>query len=234
MARRPEVAVLEGRTALAERGASLFDRVSAAARAVQPGEIQAAGPNSLFRAESFEQVGGFRADIDADATADLCIRLRRRGAHIWRTDAPMAVIEPRQLTLKSWRQDSARRGFAFAAGAALHGAPPERYNSQEQARAFFWGGFVPALAVLTAIVLALASGALGGNAVVGVVAVIVGVVTIYGLKIAATALRADAPGVPAWAYGFFTTLGHFSEFSGVMKYWFGGPASAGARGKAAR
>ncbi len=234
MARRPEVAALEGRTVLGDNGATLLDRVSASTRAAPPGEIQSAGPIALFRADAFEQVGGFRTDIDADATADICIRLRRRGAHVWRSDAVMAVIEPRRLTLKAWRQEAARRGFAYAAGAALHGAPPERLNAREQARAFFWGGFVPSLALLAAIVMALASGALGADALIGVVAVVTGFVTVYALKVAVTAIRADAPGVPAWPYGFFTTLGHFSEFSGVLKYWFGGPASSGSKGRAPR
>ncbi len=234
MARRPEVAALEGRTALSTSGATLLDRVSTSISTAPPGEIQAAGPLALFRTDAFELVGGFRTDIDADATADLCIRLRRRGAHIWRSDQPMAFIEPKRLTLKTWRREAARRGFAYAAGAALHGAPPERLNAHEQARAFFWGGFVPALAALAAIVMALASGALGGDAPIGVVAVVTGFITVYALKVAVTAIRSDAPGVPAWPYGFFTTLGHFWEFSGVLKYWFGGPAASGSKGKAPR
>ncbi len=228
MARRPEVAVLEGLTTVAENGATLFDRVSAALRSAPAGEIQTAGPNAFFRAEAFEKVGGFRADIEADAVADICLRLRRRGAHVWRSEAPMAEIETRRLTFTGFRREAAQRGYAYAAGAALHGAPPERFGVREQARAFFWGGFAPALAVLAVIALALASDSFGVSAFVGAVAALIGAIAVYSLKIAVTALRADAPGVGSLPYALFTTLGYFSEFSGVMRYWFGG--GAGAKG----
>ncbi len=233
MARRPEVAVLEGKTSLNPRGATVLDRVAFASRGAQQGEIQATGANALFRAEAFEQVGGFRADIVADATADLCIRLRRRGAHVWRSEAAMAAVEPARLTLEGWRREAARAGFASAAGAALHGAPPERYGAREQARAFFWGGLLPAIAVIAAIAAA-ASGALGASAGVGVVAVFVLALTIYAFKIAAVALSAEAPAGAAWSFGLYSTLGHFPEFAGVLRYWFGAPASSDRKDPAAR
>ncbi|MFN3960742.1 MAG: AAA family ATPase [Parvularculaceae bacterium] len=231
MERRPEVAVLEGLTLLHESGATVFDRLSVAARAAPAGEIQAAGPNAFVRAEAFEKVGGFRADIEADATADLCLRLRRRGAHAWRSEAPMAVMEARRRSFKDFRREAAQRGFDYAAGAALHGAKPEQFGVKEQARALFWGGFAPALGVAATIGLAAASGVFGANALIGLVAALVGVATVFALKVAATLLRADPRGAPALPYAFFTTLGYFSEFSGVMRYWFGG--GAGAKGKKA-
>jgi type II secretory pathway predicted ATPase ExeA len=225
MARRPEVAALEGKTSLNQRGATVLDRVVTASRGAQPGEIQAAGPNALFRADAFEQVGGFRADIVADATADLCIRLRRRGAHVWRSEAAMASVEPQKLTFKTWRREATRAGFAGAAGAALHGAPPERYGVKEQARAFFWGGLLPAVILIAGIVAAAASGSFGASASAGVTAVIVFALTIYLLKIAASAFSAEAPAGAAWRYGFYSTLGHFPEFAGVLRYWFGAAAA---------
>lgn len=234
MARRPEVAALEGRTSLNQRGATVLDRVIAAARGGPPGEIQAAGPNALFRADAFEQVGGFRADIVADATADLCIRLRRRGAHVWRSEAAMATVEPERLTLKTWRREATRMGFASAAGAALHGAPPERYGAKEQARAFFWGGLLPALIVIAAIIFAAAAGSFGASAAVGVVAALVFGLTVYGLKIAAAALSPEAPSGAAWPFGLYATLGHFPEFAGVLRYWFGAAAASEKKGPAAR
>ncbi|HBK93260.1 MAG TPA: hypothetical protein DDZ68_16480 [Parvularcula sp.] len=234
MARRPEVAALEGNTSLNRRGATRLDRVVAASRGAPPGEIQAAGPNALFRAEAFEQVGGFRADIVADATADICIRLRRRGAHVWRSEAAMAAVEAQRMTLKAWRRAATHAGFASAAGAALHGAPPERYGTKEQARAFFWGGLLPAAALIAAIAAAAASPPLGASPGVGVAAVIVLILTIYLLKIAAAAFSAAAPAGAAWTYGFFSTLGHFPEFAGVLRYWFGAAAASEKKGPAAR
>ncbi len=226
MTRRPEVAALEGRTSLNQRGATLLDRVAAAAREAPPGEIQAAGSNALFRAEAFEQVGGFRGDIVAEPTADLCIRLRRRGAHVWRSEAAMAAVEPGRMALNAWRTEASRIGYTAAAGAALHGAPPERYGVKEQGRAFFWGGLLPALVVIAMIAFAVASGAFGSSALVGVVAVLVFALTVYGLKIAMVAMSPEAPPGLNWRYGIFSTLGHFPEFAGVLRYWFSAAAPA--------
>lgn len=221
MSRRPEVSALEGVTKLQERGATVFDRLVIAQTVSAPGEIQATGANALFRAESFEQVGGFRGDIVADATADLCIRLRRRGGHVWRSEAEMVHVEPRRLDYRGWRRTAKHAGFASAAGAALHGAPPERYGAKGQSLAFFWGGFLPTLLLLSMIVVLLTSGALGINAIAVTAAIVVFGLTVYLIKIAAYALSADAPAGLKLPYGLFAMLGQFSEFEGVMRYWLG-------------
>jgi hypothetical protein len=146
----------------------------------------------------------------------------------------MAVIEPGRKSLADWRREMARRGFECAAGAALHGAPPERYGARDQARAFYWGGLLPALIVIATITLASTADALGANAVVGVSAVLVFGLTIYALKIAAMAMGAEAPVGVSWPYGFFSTIGYFPEFAGVLRYWFGAAAAPGKKGPAAR
>ncbi|MDZ7626882.1 MAG: AAA family ATPase [Parvularculaceae bacterium] len=222
MARRPEVSVLEGRTTLSDHSATVFDRLYVSKSFSPPGEIQAAGPNALYRAESFEQVGGFRGDIVADATADLCIRLRRRGAHVWRTDAAMSVVEPRRLDLRGWRLELKRAGFESAAGAALHGSPPERFGVKEQSSAFFWGGFLPALICFSIIVFLVISSLVGFNAVAGTAAILVFGATAYVTRILTHAISAEAPAGLKMSYGLFVMLGRFSEFEGVMRYWVGG------------
>lgn len=234
MARRPEVAVLEGRTSFASRDATVLDRVLAAARDAAPGEMQAARSNALVRVESFEQVGGFRGDILADATADLCIRLRRRGAHIWRSDAAMAVVEPKRVKLKEWSRSLSRDGFITAAGAALHGAAPERFGVKDQARAFIWGGMLPALILVMAVAFAVASDAFGVNPLVGVASVFVLGLTIYALRIAFAATSAEAPSGAGWSYGLFSTLGSFPEFSGVLRYWLNAAPASDRKGAGPR
>jgi hypothetical protein len=126
------------------------------------------------------------------------------------------------------------QGRAAAAGAALHGAPPERFRAREQARAFFWGGLLPALIVAAAFATAIASGSFGASALVGVAAIFVFALTVYGLKIILTAMSQEAPAGAGLAYGLFSTLGHFPEFAGVLRYWFGGKASPDKKDPAAR
>lgn len=223
MARRPEVAALEGRTIDAAPAKSLYRRIVNQSRDQSEGEIQATGPIALFRADAFEAAGGFRGDIIADETADLCIRLRRRGAHIWRADAAMALVDPAPMTLAQWRERSSDDGFGYAAGVALHGAPPERYMAAEQTRAVLWGAVFPAIIVVAAALAAATTAmfTLDGNPLVAALSVVAVGLFIYAIKIAATAMSVGAGRGFAWSYGALTTLGHFDECAGVIRHWLG-------------
>lgn len=235
MARRPEVAALDGGTLQAAQTKSLFQRIVNEAGDKPEGETQSTGPNALFRADAFEAAGGFRGDIIADATADLCIRLRRRGAHVWRSDAVMALVEPKTMSFGEWRKRAVENGFSYAAGAALHGGPPERYCATEQARAVMWGAVFPSIVLLAAGAAAATTAlfALDGNPLAAAAGVIVAGLLVYALKIAAVAFNAGPMRPFSWVLGAVTTFGHFPEFLGVARYWFGARKGPSARKPAA-
>lgn len=222
MARRPEVAALEGRTVDSTVRRTTFQRIAAVAE--EEGERQTTGRNALFRTDAFEAAGGFRGDIIADETADLCIRLRRRGAHVWSSAESMLLTESTPLNAVSWKKKAVADGFAYAAGAALHGGPPERYMTKEQGRAVVWGGLVPVAIVLTAIIAAIGAGlfSFGANAVAAGVSVFAVGVLLYLLKIAGSAIARGPVRPSSWVDAAAATFAHFYEFSGVVKYWFGG------------
>lgn len=219
MARRPEVAVLEGRMTLRTKsGKPLADTQ----KLEDDCEIQAAGPNALFRADAFEAAGGFRGDIIADETADLCIRLRRRGAHVWRSDDQMAIAPRGAETPGAWRRRAVEDGFAYAAGAALHGGPPERYFAREQARAVVWGAALP-VAILAAtiaggIAMAAASGPV--RALAFALFIFGAGVGVYAFKIIFFAASRGLFSASAWTRAIKDTWRHFYEFAGVARYWF--------------
>lgn len=232
MARRPEVAVLEGRMTWRTKGGKpLADR--------QPVEddceIQAAGPNALFRADAFEAAGGFRGDIIADETADLCIRLRRRGAHVWRSDEEMAIAARGAETAGAWRRRAVEDGFAYAAGAALHGGPPERYCASEQARAVVWGAALPA-AILAATVaggVAMAAASSPMRAAAFALFIFGAGIGVYAFKIIFSAASRGLFRASSWTRAIKNTWRHFYEFAGVARYWFsahkrGAPRKAAA------
>ena len=222
LSRRSEVAALEGVTESNGGGPSIFSRVLAISGNEGESEIQAAGPNAVFRADAFEAAGGFRGDIVADETADLCIRLRRRGAHIWRSDAVMASRAPEDMTLSDWRRKSASKGYAYAAGAALHGAAPERLFVKDQARAMMWGAFFPALLIVGSIGAFLFTqfAVIGGEPGLAALAVFGVGFMIYVLKAATIALKRGPFNIGSWAEAFLKTYGYFGEAGGVMRYWF--------------
>ena len=78
----------------------------------------------------------------------MCVRLRAAGWQVWRLDAEMTWHDAAMTRLAQWWKRSVRAGHAFAEGAALHGAPPERHWVRERNRALLWGAGLPAAAVL--------------------------------------------------------------------------------------
>jgi hypothetical protein len=228
MARRPEVSVLEGRTVYAPEPTSIYDRMIERSERAEEGEIQAADGSVLFRADAFEAAGGFRGDIQANEIADLCIRLRRRGAHIWRANEIMTLRRPPDLTAKSWRARTIEIGHDYAAGAALHGGQPERFRVTEQARAVIWGAIFP-LFVLVAAILTSVGAYIYAPATVPVAPflIVLGLgLAVYALKIAVIAMREGAGSGAGWRFGALLTLGHFFEFRGVARYWLAGRRNA--------
>ncbi|MEO0399294.1 MAG: AAA family ATPase [Pseudomonadota bacterium] len=229
MGRRPEVAALEGVTAFNAGTYGLFAELRATATEKPDGGILATGSTFFVRTDAFEAAGGFRGDLPGLESEDLCVRLRRRGEHVWRLDAPMAVSARPMKGVGDWFGACATDGAFFAMGAALHGAPPERFGVQEQSRAIVWGGVLP-LFILAA------AGVAAGAAYVfdyydlmpyaALAVILLGGFT-YFTAMAATAFRHGPFSPMSWAYGVFSVLGRFAEFGGVLKAW----REAGTRAK---
>lgn len=230
MARRPEVAALEGLTNFQDQSGRSFFRQERR-KLGDDGELQATGPTAFFRADAFEAAGGFRGDIIADETADLCIRLRRRGVHAWRSDQPMATVRSGDASFATWRARAIEDGYAYAAGAALHGGAPERYCAKEQARAVMWGAVFPVAVVVSAI----AGGAAmqvttnGVNPFIFSLSILAAGALIYALKIAAGAATGDLFNAASWTAAAASTMRHFYEYAGVSRYWFSSRKSAEPR-----
>lgn len=216
MERRPEVAVVEG------RGEAPPLAPLSAIIAPPPGETQTVGGSFLVRAEAFEAAGGFRGDLQANEIADLCIRMRRRGAHVWRIEERMCVRPP--FDNSTWWRDAEGAGYAYAHGYRLHGAPPERLYMKEHLRGIAWGAAVPMF------IGALALGAFAFTVVTGsilqAVAVLAGAlglgVAVYGARVAIIAIREGAAKRASWAYGLRVVLGQFGEFFGACRFYLSG------------
>ncbi len=113
------------------------------------GELRACGGIAMMRAVALKAVGGYREDVIAAEDNELCVRLRAKGWRIWRLDTEMALHDAAITRFRQWWQRALRCGYAFAQGAHLHGAPPERLFVWESRRAWLWGIWLP-LACLAA------------------------------------------------------------------------------------
>lgn len=115
------------------------------------GDAKACGGDALMRVSALQQVGGYRNDLIAGEEPELCVRLRQAGWQIHRLDAEMTLHDAAMTRLGQWWKRSKRAGHAFAEGAWLHGAPPEKHWVKETLRALVWGAVLPAVLLLLAL-----------------------------------------------------------------------------------
>jgi GT2 family glycosyltransferase len=193
----PQLAVVCGRRREEHPQTSIYNSLIDVEWDTPPGEARACGGDALIRLEALRAVGGYRAEMIAGEEPELCQRLRRAGWQIWRLDAEMTWHDAQITRFSQWWQRSLRAGHAFAEGAALHGAGPDRHWVAETRRALLWGALLPAVFLLLALLTPWAA---------------VGLMLLYPLQL----LRLIWRGGAAW--GFFTLLGKFPEALGVLKY----------------
>lgn len=225
MERRPEVAMIEGK-AQTRDGAPEEKLILAEQKKLdQNGEIPlVSGASILVRADAFEAAGGFRGDLLACETEDLCVRQRRRGGHVWRLDANMLLCDNRKSSTRKWRARHVSRGFENAYAVALYGGPPERIGILETTRAVFWGGLFP-LGIIAASIL----GGLGAAAFAPLtpgpavtVSILIFGVGVYAIKVIASALLRGIFKPSSWSKAFGAVFCRFPEFWGVLRFWLGG------------
>jgi GT2 family glycosyltransferase len=107
------------------------------------GEVRACGGDVLIRCAALAAAGGYREDLIAGEEPELCVRLRQKGYRIWRLAAEMTLHDAAMTSFAQWWRRAVRAGFAYAQGAQLHGAPPERHFVWERRRAWLWGVALP-------------------------------------------------------------------------------------------
>jgi hypothetical protein len=115
------------------------------------GEVRACGGIAVMRSSALEAVGGFRDELIAGEEPELCVRLRAAGWRIWRLDFEMALHDAAMMGFRQWWRRALRGGYAFAQGAYLHGAPPERHWIWESRRAWVWGVWLPLACLVTGL-----------------------------------------------------------------------------------
>jgi glycosyltransferase involved in cell wall biosynthesis len=145
----PDVAVVCGRRRERYPERSIYNMLCDAEWDTAIGETRSCGGDALVRVAALEQVAGYRADLIAGEEPELCVRLRRAGWRIWRLDVKMTLHDAKMTCFSQWWRRAVRNGYAFAQGAYLHGASPERHWVWESRRSWLWGLFLP-LACLAA------------------------------------------------------------------------------------
>jgi GT2 family glycosyltransferase len=127
--------------------ASIYNRLCDIEWNTPPGEVDACGGDAMFRVAAFGAVSGYNARLIAGEEPDLCLRLRRQGWSIRRVDAEMTLHDAALTRFSQWWKRARRGGHAFAEGAHLHGAGPERHWVREARSGLVWGLALPLLLI---------------------------------------------------------------------------------------
>jgi glycosyltransferase involved in cell wall biosynthesis len=200
---RPEIAAVAGRRSERFPERSVYNWLCDLDWNQPPGAVRDFGGDVLIRVAALEQVGGYRDDLIAGEEPELCVRLRAKGWKIWRLGSEMTEHDAAMTRFSQWWKRSTRTGFAFAEGAHLHGAPPERHWVRETRSGWFWGAGIPA-AVLVG------TGFVGPMALLGL--------AVYPAQV----IRLSTPNYGSWprsvVHAFFIVLGKFPQVLGQLKF----------------
>ena len=194
-----KTAVVCGRRREQHPEASVYNALIDAEWDTPIGDAKACGGDALMRVAALRAAGGYRDTLIAGEEPELCVRLRAEGWAVHRLDAEMTWHDANITHLSQWWKRSRRAGHAFAEGAALHGAPPERHWVAETRRALLWGAALPAGFLVAALVTPWA-------------------LLLFLVYPAQVARLAKAGG---WPWAFFTVLGKFPEALGALQYHSG-------------
>ena len=158
----------------------------------------------MIRTIAFREVGGFREDLIAGEEPELAIRLRKAGGSLARLDFEMALHDADILRFSQWWRRSVRAGYAYALGASIHGATPERHWVRESRRSFVWGFLIPALGLV--------------GTLMGYFYVAFAVIFIFLIQWLRLFIRGRGDRRLRQVSATFLIIGKFAEFTGQIRF----------------
>ena len=198
----PDAAVVCGRRRERHPDASIYNMLCDREWATPVGRARACGGDAMMRMAALDAVGGFDPALIAGEEPELCVRLRAAGWEVWRIDAEMTLHDAALTRFGQFWRRMRRGGHAYAEGAAMHGAAPERLGVRGRDSALFWAVALPVALLLAALLL-------GPWALLGV--------AIYPLQVLRIALR-DGGGRAGFERAALLVVGKFAEARGVLEY----------------
>ncbi|MER5174038.1 glycosyltransferase [Thioclava kandeliae] len=167
------------------------------------GLARSCGGDALMRMDALDEVGGYDPTMIAGEEPELCVRLRAKGWEIHRIDVEMTWHDAAIFRFGQFWKRARRAGHAYAEGAYLHGAPPERHNVAQVRRALFWGMAMPLVLMASLLAIGLWSLLLIG---------------IYPLQVMRLAKRKGGRR-DAWEEALLLTVAKFAESQGILEFY---------------
>lgn len=167
------------------------------------GQARSCGGDVMMRADALRNSGGYMESLIAGEEPELCVRLRHAGWQIWRLPSEMTLHDAAMERFSQWWKRAKRCGHAYAEGAWLHGAKPERHCVRQTIRAAVWGGLLPLFAL--------------GGALVNPVWLLL--LLAYPLQMLRLAFRYGINSSAGRFRAVFTVLARFPECEGAVQFW---------------
>ena len=169
------------------------------------------GGIAMFRSAALAQAGGFRDDLVAGEEPELCVRLRHAGWSILKVDEEMASHDCDIDSFRLWWKRAVRSGLAYAEGAALHGAPPERHWVKETRSIWIWGIAIP----LIGLSLIWPTRGISAAIVVAMYLALLAKITLGRIS------NSKCSVADAMLYAVFCVVGKWPQAIGLSRYYIG-------------
>lgn len=173
--------------------------------------------NVLLRAEAVRHTGRYRAAMIAGEDLEYAIRMRDAGWRIACLSDPMAVHDADMTRFGQWWRRAVRSGHAFA---QLHALYPRDFRRNVR-RILFWGGALPAAAIIGLIL-----GMSVGRTWLGLPAAAVSLTIAQAMRVGLRETRHHRP-ARAFTLALFLCIGKYAEMTGLMRYHFSGRGGEG-------
>jgi len=144
---RPEVYAVCGRRRERYPQATMYNDFCDIEWDTPIGETKASGGDVMIRAVKLREINGYNPTVIAAEDDEVCLRLRKLGGKILRIDAPMTIHDAAMTKFSQWWKRAVRCGYAYALGAHMHGAPPEKHFIAQRRRSLVWGVAIPSIAL---------------------------------------------------------------------------------------
>lgn len=171
--------------------------------AVRPGASNYFGGDVMIRTSALVGAGGYRDSLIAGEEPELALRMRRLGWGIHVLDRDITLHDANMLRFRQWWLRMKRSGYAYAEGAWIHGAGPERHWVWRAFQAWLW---VPGPLLL--MVLAVGAFGLPGFLVLG----------IYPAQFVRLFVKSGMVGRRRVLGALSNTLVRFPEFAGQVRF----------------
>lgn len=206
---QPGVVVVCGRRRERYPEASIYNRLCDLEWNTPIGEAKACGGDAMMQISALQAIGGYNPNLIAGEEPELCVRLRQNGGRILRIDAEMTLHDAQMMHFGQWWKRSVRAGYAYAEGAWLHGAPPERHWVKESRSIRIWGLITPAILLITAI------------PTHGVSLLLMAAYFLMAYRAYQFAYKAGQSRTEALLFGLSCTLAKFPQAQGQVRFYWG-------------